>query len=78
MPPSVFDELVRLSQLSSMFAPAAMERALKRAGIEGVQNVTWRDVEKALPEIRRVLEPFMQERAGQIIADIERRARARA
>lgn len=71
---SLFDRVVQASELSSLFARATLERALKRANIDP-QRMTRADLEKALPEIRRSISAFLTTRLDVVMANIENLAR---
>jgi hypothetical protein len=70
MSESLFDRVVQLSELSSLFARATLERALKRANVDP-QRMTRADLERALPEIRRSISPFITARLDVVMTNLE-------
>lgn len=74
MSDSLFERVVQASELSSLFARATVERALRRANVDP-QRMTRADLDKALPEIRRSLSAFLTTRLDAVMAKIENLAR---
>jgi hypothetical protein len=70
MSDSLFERVVQASELSSLFARPTLERALKRANVDP-QKMTRADLEKALPEIRRSISPFITARLDAVMAKLE-------
>ena len=68
---SVFDEIVARSGLSPLFARNALERAVKRAGLDPTR-MTRSDVPTALPEIERTLQTFVPRETDDIIVRLRR------
>ncbi len=64
--PSLFDQIIAASELSPIFARGAIARALRRAGIVP-EEVTRSSARGALPEIRRAIEPFLQDRTDAVM-----------
>ena len=67
---SLFDQLVQASELSALFGRSTLERALRRAGVDP-QRMTRADLERALPEIRRSIHPFLTTRLSAVMVNIE-------
>lgn len=71
---TLFDRLVQVSELSSLFARATLERALRRASVDP-QRMNRSDLEKAIPEIRRSLSAFHTTRLDPVMTSIQNLAR---
>lgn len=67
----VFEEIVAQSGLSPLFARNALERALRRAGVNRAQ-MKRADVAPALPEIERTLLTFLPRDAVEVLEKIRR------
>lgn len=74
MSSGVFEEIVANSGLSPLFARNALERAVKRAGLNPTQ-MTRADVPAALPEIERTLQTFLPRDVVEVLERIRRIAR---
>jgi hypothetical protein len=57
---AVFDELVRLSGLSPIFARTVVKRAVSRAGVDP-ESVQRKDLDRVLPELQKVLSVYLGE-----------------
>lgn len=66
----LFEQTVAASRLSPIFARSAIQRALRRAGVDP-GALSRRSLRQALPEIARAIEPFLQSEALQVMKDIE-------
>jgi hypothetical protein len=68
---SLLEEIVEASGLSPIFARAAIVRALRRAGVSE-EHLTRASARRALFEIRRGIEPFLQGDTDAVMQRIER------
>jgi len=68
---NLFEKIVELSELSPLFARQSLERALKRAGLEP-RTLNASTLRQAMPEIRKTLEAFLNQRAEHVAKEIER------
>jgi len=70
----LFQQVVATCGLSSLFASNAMRRALSRANVD-VARMNATDLKRAIPEIRRTLEPFLEQDLEPTMQRIERLTR---
>jgi hypothetical protein len=71
---ALFERVVLECGLSKLFARNSILRALKRAGVDAA-TMTPRDLNRALPEIRRTLEAFIDNDLEVAMGRIERLAK---
>ena len=57
----LFTQVVDRSGLSSIFAAKALTRALQKVGIPDVARLTPGDLDRALPEIERMLRTYLDD-----------------
>lgn len=63
MTSKVFDEIVRLSGLSPIFANTAVKRAVERSGVDPA-TIAAADLERILPELERAMRVYLGDDAG--------------
>jgi hypothetical protein len=68
---SLLERIIAASRLSPIFARGAIERALRRSGLEP-DELTRSNVKRAMPELRRAVEPFMHAETDEVMKEIER------
>jgi hypothetical protein len=68
---SLLERIIEASKLSPIFARGAIERALQRSGLTPAE-LTRSNVKRAMPELRRAVEPFMQADTDAVMKEIER------
>ena len=69
---TLYVRLVAQCGLSPLFAARAIGRALSRVGIESPQKLTEADLQKALPEIRKTIAPFLEDRVDEVMRRLSR------
>jgi hypothetical protein len=67
---TLFDRVVGQCGLSPVFARPAIKRALRRAGITP-ETLTQSSLRRALPEIRKSLEPFLERETDAALRRLE-------
>ncbi|MFT3921926.1 MAG: hypothetical protein QM778_05275 [Myxococcales bacterium] len=66
---ALFNRLVEISGLSSLFARAALERACTRAGVQPT-SLTREGLRTALPEIERTIQTYLDRQTTDAMARI--------